>query len=236
MDFIFKPIGIIHSCFSDKFGVPRQPGLIPYSHGELELFSPYDREEAFTGLEDFSHIWVSFVFHHCLNQEERLTVRPPRLGGNKKLGVFATRATHRPNPIGMSVVALDEVRCQDGKVRLLLSGLDLVDGTPVLDVKPYVPYADSIKSAQGGYASEAPQQGMEVSFTLAADRTCQKIEQSRADFRALITSVLGFDPRPAYRKRDEPEKEYVVRLYGIDIRWRVVRSDRIEVFHIDSPV
>lgn len=229
-----KSIGIIHSCFSDKFGVPRQPGLIPGSRGELELFAPYDREEAFTGLDAFSHIWITFVFHQCLNQEQRLTVRPPRLGGNKKLGVFATRATHRPNPIGMSVVKLDEVLRTKGKVRLRVSGLDLIDGTPVLDVKPYLPYSDAIKDARGGFANQAPEGNLEVVFTDTAIQACQCLEQQWPDFRVLVESVLKLDPRPAYRKQEEGGKVYALRLYNQDVRWRVC-GGVVEVFHIDVP-
>ena len=232
MAYSFAPIGVVHSCFKEKFGVPRQPGLISGAHGELEFFPPYDREEAFVGLEAFSHVWILFVFHQCQWQKARLTVRPPRLGGNKKQGVFASRSTHRPNPIGMSVVSLEEVQCQNSKVRLLLSGLDLIEGTPVLDVKPYLPYADAIKGASGGYAPEAPLQRLAVVFSASADQICNHYEQRWPDLKALIVAVLSLDPRPAYRKDKESQKPYAVRLYDLDVRWRVAQQGVAEVFDI----
>lgn len=142
--FSIEAIGVTHSCFKDKFGVPRQPGLINSAHARLELFPPFNQPSAFSGLEGFSHIWINFVFHHCLDQQVRLTVRPPRLGGNRKIGVFASRSTHRPNPIGLSVVKLAGIEKGSDGVSLLLNGVDLVDGTPVLDIKPYLPSADAI--------------------------------------------------------------------------------------------
>ncbi len=232
MTYSFTPIGVIHSCFKDKFGVPRQPGLIAGAHGELELFAPYDREEAFHGLETFSHVWILFVFHQCLGEEVRLTVRPPRLGGNQKQGVFASRSPCRPNPIGMSVVALEEVRRKRGKVCLRLSGLDLIEGTPVLDVKPYLPYADAIRGADGGYAPSAPSQHLDVVFTTRGGRACDQFEQRWPDLRMLIVSVLSLDPRPAYHKGKGGQRAYAVRLYDLDIHWRVTQHEVAEVFDI----
>ncbi len=232
MDISCQAIGVIHSCFKDKFGVPRQPGLIEGAYGELELFPPYNREEAFTGLEVFSHIWITFVFHHCLGQEARLSVRPPRLGGNKKVGVFASRATHRPNPIGLSVVALDAVEREGGKVRLKLSGLDLVDGTPVIDVKPYLPYADGVENARGGYADQAPESMLSVVFVGDALTQSAQLDQYRPRLRELICSVLEMDPRPAYRKHASAQKDYAVSLYDLDIHWRVRENGVAEVFKI----
>ncbi len=129
------PVGIVHSCFKEKFAIPRQPQLAPAARGVLELLPPFDQGDAVEGLEQVSHVWLLFLFHQALEEKPRLKVRPPRLGGNKSMGVFATRATHRPNGIGQSVVRLEGV--EPG--RLLLSGIDLLDGTPVLDIKPYVP-------------------------------------------------------------------------------------------------
>jgi len=135
MQHTVSPIGIVHSCFKEKFAIPRQPQLAPAARGVLELLPPFDQGDAVAGLEQVSHVWLLFLFHQALEDKPRLKVRPPRLGGNKTMGVFATRATHRPNGIGQSVVRLEAV--EPG--RLLLSGIDLLDGTPVLDIKPYVP-------------------------------------------------------------------------------------------------
>lgn len=233
MDYCFRPIGVIHSCFKDKFGVPRQPGLVPAARGELELFPPYDRDEAWVGLEGFSHIWIQFVFDQCVGQEQRLSVRPPRLGGNRKLGVFATRATHRPNPLGLSVVALAGIEKRDGRVVLLLRGLDLVEGTPVLDVKPYVPYVDAVSEARGGFADSAPVAPLRVEFSAEAEVQCQRWQQQWPELRDLIIGVLALDPRPAYREGEDGERRYGVRLHDLDVRWRV--SERVAMVETLMP-
>ncbi len=232
MNFECTPIGVVHSCFKDKFGVPRQPGLVKGARGEVELFPPYDRAEAFTGLEVFSNIWLTFVFHHCLDQQARLSVRPPRLGGNKKMGVFATRATHRPNPIGMSVVTLDSIVKEQGKVRLCVSGLDLVDGTPILDIKPYLPYADGINNAKGGFAQSSPESAMQVVFSSQAESECAQFEQRWPELRSLLLSVLSLDPRPAYRSGQAGDKLYALRVYDLDVQWRALDASTIEVVRL----
>ncbi len=142
--FRFAPIGIVRSCFREKFGIPRQPGLAPAARATLELLPPHNQPAAVRGLEDFSHVWLVFVFHGVPASRWQPTVRPPRLGGNRRLGVFATRSPFRPNPIGLSVVALDRIVTGQGRVALHLSGVDVLDGTPVLDIKPYLPYADRV--------------------------------------------------------------------------------------------
>jgi len=148
MNIEVTPIGFVQSCFKEKFATPRQPGLADAAKGVIELIPPFNLPESVEGLEDCSHIWLQFVFHECMNQGWKPKVRPPRLGGNKKMGVFATRATHRPNALGLSVVKLDGIECTDDQVRLHISGLDLIDGTPILDIKPYIPYSDAIENAQ----------------------------------------------------------------------------------------
>lgn len=139
MTFSFQPIGVIHSCFKEKFGIPRQSGLVTAAQATLELHAPYDCPEALVELEGFSHIWVTFVFHQSMRDNWKATVRPPRLGGNQRIGVFASRSPFRPNPIGLSAVQLESIDCKDGHCQLQLRGADLLDGTPVLDIKPYVP-------------------------------------------------------------------------------------------------
>ncbi|EGU94921.1 hypothetical protein HMPREF9349_05200 [Escherichia coli MS 79-10] len=137
--FQFEQIGVIRSPYKEKFAVPRQPGLVKSANGELHLIAPYNQADAVRGLEAFSHLWILFVFHQTMEGGWRPTVRPPRLGGNARMGVFATRSTFRPNPIGMSLVELKEVVCHKDSVILKLGSLDLVDGTPVVDIKPYLP-------------------------------------------------------------------------------------------------
>ena len=149
---LFKPIGLVHSCFAQKFGVPRQPHLATAAQGWIEIMPDYAYPEAFRGLEDFSHIWIHFIFHQTQHEGWRPTIRPPRLEGKKRFGVFATRSTHRPNPIGLSVVKLNQIEISSRSsgpplIRLHLQGLDLVDQTPVIDIKPYLPYADSLPHA-----------------------------------------------------------------------------------------
>ena len=233
MGFLVEPIGVVHSCFKDKFGVPRQPGLVRVADGWLELFAPYNRVEAFGGLEGFSHIWITFVLHHCLDQGARLSVRPPRLGGNRKIGVFASRATHRPNPVGISVAELAGVEQDKNRIRLQVKGLDLVDGTPVLDIKPYVPYSDSIPEARADYAQRAPAASFDVLFSAKAELQCNKQIQHWPGLRQLIVEVLALDPRPAYLAASTVEKVFAIRLYEFDIRWKVLNERVIEVISIE---
>ncbi len=220
MEFTFRTVGIVRSCFKEKFGIPRQPGLIPDARATLELLPPYNCAEAVRGLEQFSHLWLLFVFHACPDNQERTTVRPPRLGGNLRLGVFATRGTHRPNPIGMSAVELTDIRQENGRWLLDLKGADLLDGTPVLDIKPYLPYADSLTDARGGFAEEAPPPSLRVEFSEEALACCRQLEVDRPGLQALIKQILQYDPRPAYRQNRESERIYGLRLFDRDVRWQ----------------
>jgi tRNA-Thr(GGU) m(6)t(6)A37 methyltransferase TsaA len=219
--FSFQQIATVHSPWKEKFAVPRQPGLIEDGGGELHLHAPYNQPEAVRGLEAFSHLWLLFVFHQTMEGGWRPTVRPPRLGGNARMGVFATRSTFRPNPIGMSLVELKGIRTDKGQVILELGSLDLVDGTPVVDIKPYLPFAESIPEAQAGFAQMAPEAAMSVTFSPLAQ---QQLALHRAQYPHLerfIQQVLAQDPRPAYRKGEEPEREYAAWLLDFNVRWRV---------------
>ncbi|MEZ4527515.1 MAG: tRNA (N6-threonylcarbamoyladenosine(37)-N6)-methyltransferase TrmO [Desulfobacterales bacterium] len=233
--FTFETIGIIRSCFKEKFGIPRQPGLVSEAGAVLEIFPSYDREEAFRGLEDFSHIWIVFVFHASLdkNREKwRPAVRPPRLGGNTRIGVFATRSGFRPSPIGISAVRLEKISRDEGKTRLFLKGTDLLDGTPVLDIKPYLPYADSIPQAQAGFASDPPRE-IPVIFSDAALETClRKEREGIPGFHALISQMLGTDPRPAYYSRNPKKNIFGTRIFDTDIRWKF-ENETITVLSIE---
>lgn len=222
--FSFEQIGTIHSPYKEKFAVPRQPGLVQDGGGELHLHAPYNQPEAIRGLEDFSHLWVMFIFHQTMDGGWRPTVRPPRLGGNIRTGVFATRSTFRPNPLGMSLVELRGIRCQGQSVILQLGSLDLVDGTPVVDIKPYLPFAESHPEARAGFAQHAPQADMPVEFLPQAESQLAKNAGKYPHLRRFITQVLGQDPRPAYRKGESTERDYAVRLLEFNVRWRVVGS------------
>jgi tRNA (adenine37-N6)-methyltransferase len=213
--FTLTAIGRIASDYPDKFGIPRQPGLVPAGRAVLHLLPPYDDPLAVRGLEQVSHLWLTFVFHRSPERWTAL-VRPPRLGGNAKMGVFATRSTHRPNRLGLSLVALERIETDNG-VRLYLCGHDLVDGTPVLDIKPYLPWAESLPEAQSGFAPDTPPQ-RGVRFTPQAMDIID--ERDDADsLRELIRQVLAQDPRPAYRYGAE-SRIYGVPLRDVDVRFR----------------
>lgn len=212
---IITPIGTIHSCFKEKFGIPRQSLLAKHSFATIDFVSPHDRQEAWKGIEEFSHIWIFFLFHQSHQDKNSLSVRPPRLGGEKKLGVFATRSPYRPNQVGQSVVKLESLDIIKGKVQLHLSGHDLLDGTPVLDVKPYIPQYDSIAHASSGWVEKNHFNSLSVSFDPLA------IEQlaGKKEFKTLIEEVISLDPRPAQQRKKAEKKEYRMRLDQFDIVW-----------------
>ena len=229
--FTFKPIGIIHSCFPEKFGIPRQPGLVPDASAVLEIHGPYRNQEAFRNLELFSHIWILFVFHECLREEWKATVRPPRLGGNRRVGVFASRSGFRPNAIGQSAVELVTIEKSPGKISLHLRGVDLLDGTPVLDIKPYLPYSDCLPQARNGFAKGPPQKTMVVRFSEEAAQTSRLLEaQSYPCLERLIVDLLALDPRPGYAPGSE-KRTFGMRLWDLNIRFEVL-DDHIEVTSI----
>ncbi|QBG48070.1 tRNA (N6-threonylcarbamoyladenosine(37)-N6)-methyltransferase TrmO [Verrucomicrobia bacterium S94] len=216
MNFEFKPIGIIRSCYTDKFGIPRQPGLVKSATATLELLPPFNQPEAFRGLEDFSHLWILFAFHQSPSKGWKATVRPPRLGGNERIGVFASRSNFRPNPTGLSAVKLLEV---NGTV-LKLGGGDFLDGTPVLDIKPYIPYSDCIPDAEGAFASEAPEPGNSVVFLPAAERQLHALETgNRPNLKQLISDMLAYNPRPAYLQND-PERIFGTTVFDLEVKWK----------------
>ena len=227
-----QPIGIIHSCFKEKFGIPRQAGLVREATATLELLPPWDREEALRGLEGFSHVWILFLFHGVAQQGWRPMVRPPRLGGNKRIGVFASRSPFRPNPIGLSAVELGAIERRDGRLLLELRGVDLLDGTPVLDIKPYVPYADSIPDARGGFAGQAPGAGIEVLFSAEAEHFLSALGDGQR-LQRLIVQLLEQDPRPAYLEGGSRRTEFGMRLFDYNIRWSF-RGATATVISIDQ--
>ena len=217
---MFDAIATIHSPYKEKFAVPRQPGLVPSAKAELEILPPYDDINAFSGLQEFSHLWLLFIFHKNPNQDRwSPTVRPPRLGGNKRMGVFATRSPSRPNPIGLSLVEFHGIKQVDGKIFLQLGNIDLVDGTPVIDIKPYIPYADAKPDALAGFAQESPAPLMEIRFSTQALQVLQQVEDRYPELKLLICEVLQQDPRPAYKKNKPDLKTYAVNLSDFNISW-----------------
>lgn len=224
MDFSFPAIGIVRSCFKEKFGIPRQPGLAPLACADIELLPPYNDSSAFDGLEACTHLWVQFVFHANKREEWKPKVKPPRLGGNKTLGVFATRSPTRPAPIGLSVVRFRGITQREGKLLVQVSGVDLLDGTPVLDIKPYVPYVDCVLEAENAFAA-APPELIAVDIPASLMAVCINYwKLTGTDLAGLITQILQQDPRPQYQQ-PEPERIYGMRLLDLDVRWRYTGSD-----------
>lgn len=229
-----KAVAFCHTPYKQKFGIPRQPGLVDV-HGFVELVDEFNHIDTVRGLEQYSHLWLLFCFHENLAQGWKTTVRPPRLGGNEKLGVFATRSTFRPNGIGQSVVKLHKVHTEGGKVRLEISGMDLLDGTPIIDIKPYIPFSDAVISAEGGIAQEAPLL-TKVKFNRDVESQITHLESQagKPEYQGLtqlIEGVLSQDPRPAYKKAKQDPKLYQVALYDLDVFWQV-NDDTIEVIDI----
>ena len=217
-----KPIAYFHSPFTSKFGIPRQSGLVEQLTGEI-VFEPTDRNaDAVRGLEDFSHLWIIWEFSANKTLGDSLTVRPPRLGGNKRLGVFATRSPFRPNPIGLSCVYINKVEIDDRRGPVItVSGADLMDGTPILDIKPYIKYCDSKPDARSGFVEQTEWKKLrvELSEQLQAELTA---EQQQA-----LIGVLELDPRP--RVQDNPEKVYGMPVFGRDIHF-TVSDDTLRAF------
>src|SRR5690606_17602514 len=176
-----EPIGFIESPSSEKFAVPRQPGLVPAAKARIVLQDGYGHPDCVRGLKEFSHIWVLFLFHQTTAQGWKPLVRPPRLGGNEKRGVFATRSTFRPNNIGMSVVQIVDIKHQDKQTIIEVQGADWVNHTPVVDIKPYVPYADAITGATGGFAPTAPEKKLITIFSAQALQELQHLVSEYPD-------------------------------------------------------
>ena len=218
------PIAYIKSDFPEKFGIPRQSGLVEELTATVVFQPPYRVPDALRGLEGFSHLWLIWEFSQARREGWSPTVRPPRLGGNKRLGVFATRSPFRPNPLGLSCVRLLEVRQdrEQGTV-LVVSGADLLDGTPIYDIKPYLPYADCKPEAVGGFAARPK------GADLAVDCSPALLDRVPEDKRAALLAVLAQDPRPQYQ--DDPERVYGMAFAGLEVKFRVA-GERLTVTEI----
>ncbi len=226
MNISMQPIGNISTPYKEKFGIPRQPGLVKNAAGKITFFEAFNDPNYLRGIEQFSHLWLLFRFHQTADKGHSPLVRPPRMGGNQKLGVFATRSTFRPNSIGMSVVEFGAVSYQNKQLCLTVKGIDLLDGTPILDIKPYVPYADSIVQASGGMAQHSPEL-MAVTFSKQANGQLAKFEQHYPALSSLIREVLSQDPRPAYHKDSCTDKTYGMTLYDFNIQWHVIDQQTV---------
>jgi tRNA-Thr(GGU) m(6)t(6)A37 methyltransferase TsaA len=218
-------IAKLRTCYTDKFGVPRQSGLVPAAWGVIEFEPAYRRAEAVRGIEEFSHLWLITQFHLVNEEPTSLTVRPPKLGGNERRGVFATRSPFRPNRLTLSVVKLDRVELDGDKApRLFVSGVDLVDGTPVFDIKPYIRYADSIPEARSSFATNPPP-------PVPVLWECQSSVPE--EVRVIIDQSLAQQPQPAYH--DDSDRAYATEIAGWRVKWaskpecaRVLSCEKVE--------
>lgn len=224
---IIRPIAHIRSDFSQKFGIPRQSGLIDSLRAQVVFLPEYREPEAFRGLEEYSHLWLIWQFSQARREGWSPTVRPPRLGGNIRKGVFATRSPFRPNSLGLSSVRLLEVLPEgpEGPV-LVVGGADLLDGTPIYDVKPYLPYTDSHPEASGGFALQEREGSLEVDFPP------ELLERLPLHLRESLVAVLAQDPRPGYQ--DDPDRIYGLAFGGAEVRFRVV-GERLTVVKVAGP-
>ena len=221
-----KPIGRIRSPLKTKFGVPRQSGVIEELKGQILMEPEFRHPDYFRGLEEFSHIWLLWQFSKSVGHKVSPTVRPPRFGGSRRVGVFASRSPFRPNSIGLSCVRLDriEIHPELGPI-LHISGADLADGTPIYDIKPYLPYADTRQDAVGGYTEKLSDLNLKVSFP---EHLLKDIPESK---RAMLLEILSHDPRPAYQK--DPDRIYGLEFDGFDIRFSVSDSS-LEVKEVNA--
>ncbi|HVK62247.1 MAG TPA: tRNA (N6-threonylcarbamoyladenosine(37)-N6)-methyltransferase TrmO [Bdellovibrionales bacterium] len=229
------PIGYIQTPFKERFGTPRQPSLVPSSWGTLTLGKEFSNlQGSFEGLEGFSHVWLIFAFHQNENKAVRAKIHPPRMEG-EKMGLFATRTPHRPNPIGLSAVKLERV---EGNT-LHFSGVDLVDGTPILDIKPYLPSSDSIPDARSGWTNSREERTIEVAFTSDARGQLEASVRDKADrFQAAITEILSLDPRPVFYRGTTENPNPYTDVYGfrfddLNVVYRMA-GNRAEVFAIEA--
>lgn len=217
----YTPIARLHGDFPEKFGLPRQSGLVSSLRSYIVFEPQYRVKEAFRGLEGYSHIWIIWEFSHSEDKKWSPTVRPPKLGGNKRVGVFATRSPFRPNPIGLSAVKLEKIDLDspDGPV-LEVSGCDIMDNTPILDIKPYLPYADAYLDALSGFALTEREGSLSVEFPL------ELLERIPYEKRRGLTEILKQDPRPAYQ--NDPERAYAMAFGELEVHFRV-KEDMLTV-------
>jgi tRNA-Thr(GGU) m(6)t(6)A37 methyltransferase TsaA len=217
-----KPVATIRTPFPTKFGIPRQSGILDMLESRIVFEKEYRVKDALRGLEDFSHIWLIWVFSEAVREEWSPTVRPPRLGGNTRMGVFATRSPFRPNPIGLSCVKLLRIEGNE----LVVSGADLMDGTPILDIKPYLPFADAKPDASGGFAEPLREYALQVEFP---EPLLSKVPPQ---YRAPLKEILAQDPRPAYQQ--DPTRVYGFSFADLEIRF-TVRDGVLTVVSVELP-
>ena len=222
-----KILAHIYNGYETKFGIPRQSGLVSAAVSRIVFESAYRNPDALRGLEDFSHLWLIWEFSEAKRSDWSPTVRPPRLGGNMRMGVFATRSPFRPNPIGLSCVKIERIELQtDSGPVIFVSGADLMNGTPIFDIKPYLPYADCRPEATGGFTDAVQRKHLKV------DCPPELLNHIPAEHRAAVLDILAQDPRPSYQH--DPERVYGMAYAGMDIRF-CVDAERLEVKAVVAP-
>ena len=221
----FKIIARIKSDYHEKFGIPRQSGLVQSMRSIIRFEPEFRNAEALRGLEGFSHLWIVWIFSENIRETWSPTVRPPRLGGNKRLGVFATRSSFRPNPIALSCVKIEQINI-DGTEgpKIIVSGADLLDGTPIVDIKPYLPYADAHPEAVGGFADTVLRNKIHV-------KESEVLNKLSPEKRSMLIEILEQDPRPAYQ--NNPERIYGFSFADSEIKFKVA-GDELEVVSIEK--
>lgn len=225
----FKPIAFAKTDFKEKFGIPRQSGRVKQLKGEIHILPEYSSEEAFRGLEEFSHIWLIFDFSKSHRDNPSPTVRPPRLGGNKRIGVFSSRSPFRPNPIGLSCVKIEKIEKTPSKnIVITVSGIDLLDNTPIFDIKPYIPYCDCITDAKGSFSHEQKNHFLEVDFPK------ELLERIPEEKREALINCIADDPRPAYQ--NDPDRIYKMQFDSFDIQMKIFdkKATVIDIKNIES--
>jgi tRNA-Thr(GGU) m(6)t(6)A37 methyltransferase TsaA len=237
----FTPIGTLQTCFAEKFGAPRQSLMVSEARGILKLRPEAGFREALNHLDRFSHVWIVFVFDRDIGKGWRATIEPPRIEAPRRVGVFASRSPHRPNPIGLSAVKLERIDFDaPGGIEIHLSGVDILDGTPVLDIKPYLPYADSIPGATSGWA-EGEIQRYRVDFSPRAEEVLARAGSERYPrLRELVTQMLEWDPRPRSQRSGIPihdpamdGRQFGFRVFEFDVKWEI-RNQGIHVLDLVS--
>ena len=215
-DLVIEPIAYIHTDFPEKFGIPRQSGRVPALQGRIVFEPNYRNPDTLRELDGFSRLWLIFGFSKAMRETWSATVRPPRLGGNRRVGVFASRSPFRPNPIGLSCVQLEQIEQTDNGPELVVSGIDLLDKTPIYDIKPYIPYADCYPDASPGYTRDTSH------YHLTVDIPQKLLERLPQEKREAVVNCLAEDPRPSYQ--EDPDRLYSMRFMDWDIRFRVQDS------------
>jgi tRNA-Thr(GGU) m(6)t(6)A37 methyltransferase TsaA len=230
----------MRTCFTEKFGAPRQSLMVEEARGVLKLRSEHGFREAVKGLESFSHVWVIYVFDRHVGKPWRPTIEPPRIDAPRRVGVLASRSPHRPNPIGLSVVRLDRIDLAAlGGIEIHLSGVDILDGTPVLDIKPYLPYADHVPGAASGWIQNEIRKHA-VEFSARASEQIEELKERHPRLKELIAQMLGWDPRPRSQREAMPldasgtwGKRFGFRILGWDVQWEAREGGIVVVELVD---